>query len=344
MKYIAKKLLIPVLTSRPVAAIADRFFSSGIPIFMLHRMDTSDCHIAGGTRPKHLRRCLKYLADNKYAFISLEQLVTALRTGQSLPPRAVVFTMDDGFADQARTAAPVFEEFNCPLTFFVITGMLDQALWPWDAQVAWITEVSENISLESTIADESFTLSLQGIDNRRQAKRVLLDAIRKVPANQVAAIMDRIAADAGVSIPDKPPAAYKPMTWDIARQLERKGIQFGPHSVSHNVLSRLDNKSLQQEIDESWRVLNKELLNPLKIFCYPTGREIDYDRREIDQLRNNKFLGAVTTTPDLVDPLDTGEEQLFRLPRFPVPDSMDDFIQYCTWIECAKGSRRARRR
>jgi len=134
------------------------------------------------------------------------------------------------------------------------------------------------------------------------------------------------------------------MTWDIARQLERKGIQFGPHSVSHNVLSRLDNKSLQQEIDESWRVLNKELLNPLKIFCYPTGREIDYDRREIDQLRNNKFLGAVTTTPDLVDPLDTGEEQLFRLPRFPVPDSMDDFIQYCTWIECAKGSRRARRR
>jgi len=331
-----------MLASRPVAAIASRFFGSGIPIFMLHRMDSGEHSTAGCTHPDHLRRCLQYLVDNKYRLISLEQIVTALRTTQPLPAKAVAFTMDDGFADQANIAAPVFEEFNCPLTLFVITGMLDQALWPWDAQVAWITGAAEKATLETLVAGKSFNLPLGDAYDRRLAKRILHAAIREVSADQVGEILQRIARDAAVTIPDKPPAAYRPMTWETARQLERKGIQIGPHSVSHNVLSRLDSESMQQEISESWKTLKKELHNPINIFCYPTGRQVDYDRREINALRATGFSGAVTTTPGFVEPVNASEEQLFRLPRFALPDSMDDFIQYCTWIEYAKCSRQSK--
>jgi len=150
--------------------------------------------------------------------------------------------------------------------------------------------------------------------------------------------VNRIARDADVSLPEEPPAAYQRMNWEMARQLERKGIQFAPHSVSHNVLSRLDSESVRQEIIESWRTLDRELLNPLKVFCYPTGREIDYGKREIETLRDNGFLGAVTTTPGYVEQMDASDESLFRIPRFSLPDSMHDFIQCCTWIEFAKGS------
>ena len=338
MKHIIKKLVVPVLASRPVAAIANRFFGCGIPIFMLHRMDSSECNTVGGTQPEHLRRCLQYLVDNDYAFISLEQLVSALRTKQPLPPRAVVFTLDDGYIDQAKIAAPIFEEFNCPLTFFVITGMLNQALWPWDAKIAWITSTSEKTTLNTTVADKSFTLPLGNIEDRRHAKRELHDAIRVVPAEQVGNIMCRIARDADVAIPETPPAAWQPMSWEMARQLERRGIQFAPHSVSHNVFSRLDDTIMQQEIIDSWNTVDKELLNPLKVFCYPTGREIDYGTREIEALRESGFLGAVSTTPGFVEQLDVSDEQLFRIPRFSLPESMHDFIQCCTWIEYVKGS------
>ncbi|MGB5718276.1 MAG: polysaccharide deacetylase family protein [Gammaproteobacteria bacterium] len=343
MKHIVKKLLIPILASRPVATIANRFIGCGIPIFMLHRMDCGEHSIAGGTQPDHLRRCLQYLVDHDYGLISLEQLVTALKNGQSLPSKAVAFTMDDGFADQAKFATPIFAEFNCPLTFFVITGMLDQALWPWDAQVAWITERSDKASLETAVAGKAFTLSLGDAYSRRLSKRELHDAIREVPSDQVEGIMNRIAHDAGVVIPEKPPASYQPMSWEMARQLEREGIQFAPHSVSHNVLSRLDDESMTQEISDSWYTLVKELHNPLKVFCYPAGREIDYNKREIDALRDNSYLGAVTTTPDYVEAANASDEQLFRLPRFPLPESMHEFIQYCTWIEYAKSKHRTKR-
>jgi len=339
MKHIAKKLLVPMLASRPITAIANRFLGCGTPIFLLHRMTSDERRIAGGTQPDHLRRCLQYLIDNHYHLISLEQIVTALHTGQALPSKGVAFTMDDGFADQANIAAPVFEEFNCPLTFFVITGMLDQALWPWDSQIAWITETSKKNSLDTLVSGKPVNLPLGDTYNRRMAKRVLHDAIRNVPSGQIEEIMERITRDAGVVVPDRPPAAYQPMTWEMARQLECKGIQFAPHSVTHRVLSRLDSVSMKREISDSWHTLNAELLNPLKVFCYPTGRKADYGRREIDALRLDMgFLGSVTTTPGFVESSISSDEQLFRIPRFPLPEHMEDFIQYCSWIEYAKGN------
>jgi len=336
-------MFVPILASRPVTAIAHRFFGCGVPIFMLHRADSAKHSNAGGTRPEHLRRCLQYLVEHNYNCISLQQLVTTLRDGQSLPHKSVVFTIDDGFTDQAEVAAPIFEEFNYPLTFFVITGMLNQVLWPWDAQVAWIAETSAIESLQTQVADKSFTLPLDSEINRRLAKRALHDAVREQPAEQVNGIIDQIARDAGVIVPDTPPANYQPINWEMARQLERKGIQFAPHSVTHNVLSRLDSDSLQHEISESWSTLERELHNPLKVFCYPTGRERDYGNREITALQQNGFLAAVTTTPGFVEQTCTSETSLFNLPRFPLPESMDDFIQCCTWIEYVKSHQRKQR-
>ena len=121
---------------------------------------------SGAITPGHLRRCLSYLVENDYTFISLEQLVTALANSESLPPRAVVFTMDDGFIDQAEITAPIFIEFSCPLTFFVITGMLDQSLWPWDAQISWITENSRQPLLRSVINGHPVEVSLADEDSQ----------------------------------------------------------------------------------------------------------------------------------------------------------------------------------
>lgn len=336
MKNILKSLLVPILASRPVAAVANRLLECGVPVFMLHRMTAEGTPVNGGITPNHLRRCLHYLQGHGYTFISLQQLVTAMINRQPLPSRAVAFTMDDGYADQAEITAPIFREFDCPLTFFVVSGMLDQALWPWDARLAWITWTSDRGTLETGIAGRSLSLSLDTPKARRQAKHVLQDILRETESARVAEILDRLAADAGVMLPDTPPEPYRPMNWDMARGLERQGVQFAPHSVSHSILSRLDQGTMEREILESWDTLSRELVNPLKLFCYPTGRSIDFGEREMTVLKRNDFLAAVASTPGYIKPGKTPQARLFSLPRFALPDSMDDFIQYCTWIEYAK--------
>jgi peptidoglycan/xylan/chitin deacetylase (PgdA/CDA1 family) len=294
----------------------------------------------GRINPDHLRRCLQYLVDNGHTFISLEHVILALGNKQALPPKSVAFTMDDGFADQAEIAAPIFLEFDCPLTFFVITGMLDQTMWPWDAQVSWIFETTQKTSLEADVAGKILHFKLEDAPSRRLSKRSLQKIIREMDAEQVPDILQQISHDAAAPIPENPPPEYQPMTWEMARRLENAGIRFSPHSITHNILSKLTDESLEKEIHGSWQTLKKELANPLKVFCYPRGYTTDYGIREIELLKKNQFLGATSTNPECVELSKDPQRQIFNLPRLALPDSMTDFIQYSTWIEYIKSSRR----
>ena len=333
LKRLLKKVFFPVLDSRPVTSITDRLFNCGVPIFMLHRIANDGQPVAGMTDPEHLRLCLDYLYEHNYRPISLEQLLLSLHHKEPIPPKSVVFTMDDGYTDQADIASPIFLEYECPLTFFVITGMLDQTVLPWDAQVSWIVETSQNPSLENCRSVKDLGLSFNDDITRRELRRSIQNAIKKLDARAIPEILEKLAEDADVMPPESPPEQFKPMTWDSARQLEQRGIRFAPHSVTHQILSKLSKVTMETEIGNSWTTIQRELSDPLKVFCYPNGQECDFGEREIEFLDSNGFLGAVATTPNFVKPKKLTERQLFCLPRLALPDNLTDFVQYCMWIE-----------
>lgn len=325
-----------MLASRQITTIAHHLFDCGTPIFMLHRIAHHGQPKEGKIDPDHLRHCLEYLREKNYTYISLEELISALHHNESLPPKPVCFTMDDGYIDQAQIAAPVFLEYGCPVTFFVITGMLDQTIWPWDAQVSWIIESSKKTSLKSSAVVKQLGINRDEIISRRELRRSIQNAIKKIDAEVIPTVLQQLADTAGVTIPDTPPPDYQPMSWDSARQLEKQGVRFAPHSVTHNILSRLSQKSMEQEINQAWEIISNELEDPLKVFCYPNGRPIDFGVREMEALKKAGYLGAMSTTPDFVMTDKKSRNHIYSLPRFALPDNMTDFIQYCSWIECIK--------
>jgi len=303
---------------------------------MLHRIAKDGSPDAEKTNPDQLRQCLDYLRDNNYTFMSLEDLILTLKHKETMPPKPVVFTMDDGYIDQAEIAAPIFLEYDCPLTFFVITGMLDQTTWPWDARVSWIIESSNKPALKSSATIKSLGISFDGSTNKRTLRQSIQDSLKKIDAKVIPDILQKLAADTGISIPDQPPLGYQPMTWETARQLEDQGIRFAPHSLNHNILSRLSRIMMEKEIHSAWQSIDHELKNPLKVFCYPNGKPIDFGGREIEVLKNAGYLGAVSTEPSFVRKNHNSGDQIYSLPRLALPNNMTDFIQYCSWIEPAK--------
>ncbi len=325
-----------MLANRQISAIAHRLFDCGTPVFMLHRIAPHGQPTEGRLDPDHLRHCLEYLRENHYTYITLEELISSLYDNKTLPPKSVCFTMDDGYFDQAQIAAPVFLDYDCPLTFFVITGMLDQTIWPWDAQVSWVIESLKNTSLESSAVIKQLGINHNGIISRRELRRAIQNAIKKMGAEVIPDILQQLADTAGVTIPDTPPPDYQSMNWDSARQLEKQGVRFAPHSVTHNILSRLSQKSMEQEINQSWKIISSELEDPLKVFCYPNGRPVDFGAREIEALKKTGYLGAMSSTPDFVMNEKKSRDNIYSLPRFALPDNMTDFIQYCSWMKCIR--------
>jgi len=334
MKFFLKHLLVPALSRPPLSNLGNWLFGQGIPIFMVHRMEVDGQPFSGIT-PDHLRHCLQYLVNEGFHFVSVEDIIQGIIENKSLPPKAVAFTMDDGFWDQAEIAAPIFIEFNCPLTFFVITGMLDSKLWPWDAKVAHLINTSEKNSIDILLADEHFHLPLTNKQEKHNARNIIRDTIKAMAADSIEDSLELLVQATGISIPESAPKHLKAMDWESARQLEKQGIKFAPHTISHRILSKLDTASAEKEIMDSWQCLQEELASPSPVFCYPTGRFCDYGPREIAILKQAGFLGAVSTLPGNITEETTSKDYLFNLPRFSLPSDYFDFVRHCTWLEQA---------
>ena len=129
-----------------------------------------------------------------------------------------------------------------------------------------------------------------------------------------------LAAAAEVEIPVKAPAQYAPLTWPEMRWLEGKGITFGPHTVTHPILPRVDDRQAVSEIAESCARVRAELARPVEVFAYPNGA---YGSREIDILKRQGILGAVTTRGAYAESMRPGalHGSRFEIPRFGYPET-----------------------
>lgn len=94
--------------------------------------------------------------------------------------------------------------------------------------------------------------------------------------------------------PDLPvPMHHRPMTWDQARDLERRGVRFGSHSVSHRLFSRLSDAAAEVELMESRRRVQQEFEHPLPILAWPIGRRADFGGRDLDLAARTGYAAAV---------------------------------------------------
>ena len=335
MMNLLKQFLVPALATRPVSAVATHIFGAGIPIFMLHRM-VRDGEPASGHTPSFLRQCLRSLKENGHSFVSVEDILLYLHSNIPLPPTPVAFTMDDGFEDQVTLAAPVFMEFNCPVTIFLVTGMIDGKLWPWFCQVEYLLEHSKVDSIYLDFPGGKKTFELDTPNKNSRSIRSILQVIKEMDWEQVPDTIEKLAYCTQVEIPATPPENYKPISWDMAREFEKKGIRFGPHTLSHPILSRVGDKQAEQEITGSWQRLKQELTSPSRVFCYPNGLLNDFGKREIDVIKDINLLGAVSAIHGNAVCGAREKDGQYKLPRFGLPGSLHDFIQYSSWIEYAK--------
>lgn len=69
---------------------------------------------------------LRYLVEQGYESISLEDLVMHLQVGLPAPTKSVILTFDDGFKDQYSNAYPLLRKYGFMGSFFVITCFADE--------------------------------------------------------------------------------------------------------------------------------------------------------------------------------------------------------------------------
>lgn len=304
---------------------------------MLHRFRDWE-RGTGGHDPDSLRRGLAYLRREHYELLSLGELFRRLAAGGAGLARAIAFTMDDGYLDQAEIGGPLFAEFDCPVTTFVSTGFLDRQIWLWWDRVEYIFRRTGRQELRVVLGARELTYSWSDATDRFRVQRDFRTRCKEVPDPEKEAAIGALAAAAGVELPTQAPPQYAPMSWDDARACEKRGMTFGPHGATHLVLARTSADRVQREMADSWARLCAEVRQAVPVFSYPNGLWQDFGPREIGELRALGLAGAVVGEPGYadVDSFRRNVDGPFKVKRFTYPDSLADVIQYVSGLERLK--------
>jgi peptidoglycan/xylan/chitin deacetylase (PgdA/CDA1 family) len=271
-------------------------------ILMLHRFRTSDGD-GSGHDPAQLRDLLIGLRRNQVALVDVDAAIHAMRgegSSEPFPRRSIAFTVDDGYADLVESGAPVFSEFDCPVTGYVVPGVIDGNCWFWWDQVDWIMRETQVTSLSVELQQQQITVAWSDSASRQLEQNRLIARLKTAEHSALLQFVDAFARAAGVPIAIPAPARYRVLSWDELRAAERRGMRFGAHSMTHPILSRCSAAQSAYEIGESVRRVNQELTNPSKVFCYPNGRADDFGLREMESVREAGLDAAVSSAPGVL--------------------------------------------
>ena len=87
--------------------------------------------VSANTFTKHL----SYLKEHNFNVIALNELISAIQQGKTLPEKTVAITFDDGYNNNYEQAAPILEKIGYPYTIFVNPTLIDEGkgyVMGWD--------------------------------------------------------------------------------------------------------------------------------------------------------------------------------------------------------------------
>ena len=333
-----KQVLLRVITSKAGLALSAPVRPRCASVLFLHRFAVPDLGVEGHD-PAVLRRRLEYLRKHRYELLSVGDLIARLEKRNPPANQSVLFTVDDGYVDFATVAAPIFAAYDCPVTVFLITDFTSGKLWNWFDRVPWMLAHTSRDRLKIEIGGAMVALGWENARERDIVSENIIERLKRIPDDEkeriIAALADSLDAEMPAGIPERDRA----MTWDEVRGCAARGVTFGPHTVRHPILSRVDANRSRREIGDSWRDVSERSGAAVPVFCYPNGTPADFSLREENEVRHAGMRGAFSTVEasvQIADAPDPGSSR-FAIPRFVYPDTEHAFVQAVSGIEALRG-------
>lgn len=281
------------VASRLVRFVGDRIGAGGpgegrrLCILNYHRiLEAPDPLLEAEPDAATFRWQMQVLADC-FNVLPVHEALAALADG-SMPPRAVCITFDDGYRSTHDLALPILREFGFPATVFVTTGHIDNGSM-WNDRILDALRSMPAGPLDLAEAGLG-SYPLDTLEARNKTVTSLTQTAKYLPPRQRQELVELLEARAGC------PCRELMLSRDMVRTLAQQNIEIGAHTISHPILTSLDDATAAHEIAESKRQLEAITGHPVRYFAYPNGKHgMDFDERHMAMAREAGFEAAFTT-------------------------------------------------
>jgi peptidoglycan/xylan/chitin deacetylase (PgdA/CDA1 family) len=242
---------------------------------------------------------VRYFAK-RYRILSLDEVIDALRTRKPLPPNAVVFTFDDGYADNF-LAAQILKKYGGSGTFYLTANCVDRKEPLWLAELHCLIRSARVPKLSLQYNGARTELSLADEAGRQEAAREVTRiiksnnrAVRELVRRQ---LREQLADAESVKALDR-----IMLRWDQVERMQREGMVIGGHTLSHLNLPNAEPEDAFHEIRGCREVLEKKLKKPIRHFSVPNSGPYAYYNEAVKQMVGKSgFVSSVVSAHGFVD-------------------------------------------
>ena len=279
------------LPSAPGAARA-KLRRASMPRFAIlcyHRIGAGGIPFYSELPAETFEKQMRYLR-NRYRIVSLDQLIQEIDQPRSLEP-AVAITFDDGYRDLFTQAFPVLQEYRVPATIFLTVGCIETGDVAWYDRIFLALKIAPGDRLDLVLdGPRRFALSSEALRMRAAVEIIThLRSVSRSSREECCAALER-----QIPLPTKE-LRDRMLSWEQIRTMDRAGISFGSHTMSHPVVSRLSPLEMEKELLESKRILEQKLGHPVQSFAFPFGKREECGDAARQILTRGKYRSAVTT-------------------------------------------------
>lgn len=246
--------------------------------------------------PEFLEIVITTCLDRGLTPVHLHDL-PALLSNPSERRRFVVFTLDDGYRDNAEFAAPIFRKFNVPYTIFITQGFFERSRTMWWATAAALIE--KVVEFEFDFGNGAESVVCDTLTKKSSAFNQLARFVHSSDEDMAVRMIDQAAITNcidPIAIVDKLVMNNN----EILRLSKDSLVHFGAHTVDHVNLGRVNKTRLQSEIVESISAIESLVGERPRSFSYPYGWSSACGEREASAVAEADMHIAVTTQPGML--------------------------------------------
>ncbi len=223
-------------------------------------------------------RQMDYLSQ-RFEVLPLVDAATVLASGAIRCPTAAI-TFDNGYQNNFDVAFPILRERELPATIFLNTGLVggDQTVWFGRLNTALARTDKKSVAWRNMHYDISFPAA------RAAAWQAALKELEHEELlRQSADLIETLG-----SVPDwpvEPQSPYRMLDRESIQTMADSGlIEFGAHTYTHTILTRVSPQTAREEIEMSVRAIQELTGKPCRVFAYPNGRAEDYDDKAMENI------------------------------------------------------------
>jgi peptidoglycan/xylan/chitin deacetylase (PgdA/CDA1 family) len=255
--------------------------------------------------PENFERQIDYLCK-QFSPISVSELNESIEHQKRLPRLPILVTFDDGYKDNADIAWPIMRKRNVPGVVFLATdhiGTNQPFLWDF---AAYCFEHTELIFAD---VPQLGPIHLRNGADRVTATEKWVLYSKFLPASERRRAASALSQSLAVDVPC---TAFSNlyMSWNDVRRLASDGCEFGGHTRTHPILTKIPFDEARNEIAGSFKRITMELGRPPLAFAYPNGSKRDFTAEHGRVARDAGYSIAFSLEP--------GPMSLNSVRRFPM--------------------------